>query len=337
MSFLVVLLLFGQLATPGLEWSVDEYMERLETAIKNTSAAANSPYESERAVQALQNLKGAIIRFPGEEAVRVHNRWVDDAVQALRVDSTGEAAQKILARLEAVKREISQIRGAESSEVSAELATGEEFGETASKPKIEDVDLGIKDSLRDLAEWLRKRLETEPDMRRPATISVPRAVAWIIAVAVVCLLVFFIVRHIMRGRGFGSPEFSGGPRVRSLLEDALKRTPEQWKELARQYFDKSDFTQALRALYLGLLVVLHRKRLISYDTSRTNWEYVWELGTAKPEHEPFAELTRAFDYKWYGRESCTRGDYLALESRADGIIAASADAGANEQRTGKTQ
>jgi hypothetical protein len=330
-SLLAVLLLFAQLAASGQELSAEEYLGRLRTALKRASAAVEDPSDCGRAARSLEALEEVRVRISDRETVTVRNHWVGEAIEQLRNDRTGEAARRVLARLRAIENEVKELRSNESPVVTAELAEGEEFGDAAAKPGIEDVDLGIKRRLRSVAEWLHERLEREPSSRRPVSIGIPRAVAWVIAVAVVCVLVFFIVRHIMKGRAFSRPEFAGGPRVRSLLEDALKRTPEQWKELARQYFDKGDLTQALRALYLGLLVVLHRKRLISYESSRTNWEYVWELGTAKPEHKPFAELTRAFDYKWYGREACSRGDYLALESKADEIINAPAQTGAQGQ------
>ena len=67
-------------------------------------------------------------------------------------------------------------------------------------------------------------------------------------------------------------------------------------------------------------MVLHRRRLISYDSAKTNWEYVWELKPGRQEHKPFEALTSAFDHKWYGRKECSKGEYLSLERMADTAV-----------------
>ena len=150
----------------------------------------------------------------------------------------------------------------------------------------------------------------------------PVGLFWGIVIGLLGLLIAAVVYHMVRNWSSRAPEAPHAIREKDELsvENALTRSPQQWKNLAREYFEKGEYTPALRALYLSLLVVLHRRRLISYETSKTNWEYVWELISPRGERIPFERLTSAFDYKWYGRYECTRSDYLKLERLADALV-----------------
>jgi hypothetical protein len=84
---------------------------------------------------------------------------------------------------------------------------------------------------------------------------------------------------------------------------------QQADELARQ----GNFLEGLRRLYLAVLALLHRARLIRYEKTRTNGEYIRQARLAPeapPElHTPFGEMTRRFDQKWYGDRACDESEY----------------------------
>jgi hypothetical protein len=79
-----------------------------------------------------------------------------------------------------------------------------------------------------------------------------------------------------------------------------------------------DARGALRALYLATLFALDRNRLIEYEPSRTNWQYLRSLPQGDV-RQAFAAFTRIFDHKWYGHEPATLDDYRACRRLADRI------------------
>jgi Domain of unknown function (DUF4129) len=85
--------------------------------------------------------------------------------------------------------------------------------------------------------------------------------------------------------------------------------------------------EALRAAYLVVLSLLHRRQLLRYEPTRTNGEYVREVRLAAHApaalHEPFNELTKFFEVKWYGQRACEAPEYRearALVERIQNIV-----------------
>jgi hypothetical protein len=96
---------------------------------------------------------------------------------------------------------------------------------------------------------------------------------------------------------------------------------QQADELARQ----GQFLEAVRRLYLAVLALLHRSRLIRYEKTRTNGEYLKQVrraAEAPPAVYPaFGRLTSLFDQKWYGDRSCDEPEYGACRELAEQVRA----------------
>jgi hypothetical protein len=94
---------------------------------------------------------------------------------------------------------------------------------------------------------------------------------------------------------------------------------QQADELARQ----GEFLEAVRRLYLAVLALLHRSRLIRYEKTRTNGEYIRQVRRAAdaPEgvHAAFGNLTGMFDQKWYGDRACDGPEYGACRELAEQV------------------
>ena len=103
--------------------------------------------------------------------------------------------------------------------------------------------------------------------------------------------------------------------------DALSQTPAQWRAQADRLAAAGDYREAVRALYLSLLVTLHRKRIIAYDRTRTNWEYLATFPYfATSLQPPFETLTIRFDHIWYGHEVPNRDDYDRCVVLSDSLL-----------------
>jgi hypothetical protein len=100
-------------------------------------------------------------------------------------------------------------------------------------------------------------------------------------------------------------------------EESLPRPDEQpspvlWRQ-AEDLARAGKHREAVRALYLAVLSLLHGQRLLRYETTRTNGEYVRQVRLAAQAPaglaEPFALLTRQFEVLWYGGTTALADDY----------------------------
>ena len=122
-------------------------------------------------------------------------------------------------------------------------------------------------------------------------------------VSVVGLLLWLLIR----GRERKSA-VDADADVSSLVENplagdpmsALSRPPESWAGLADSLAAEGKYREAIRHLYLALLARLHRDGAIDYDPAKSNWDYCSGFKGRPAILGPFRELTRRFDFAWYG-------------------------------------
>lgn len=89
--------------------------------------------------------------------------------------------------------------------------------------------------------------------------------------------------------------------LRALTEDALR---------------SQDFRLALRYRYLLVLQLLIRKDLIAWKSSKTNFDYQKELRNT-PYLAHFTEVTRIYNFVWYGHFDLDEATYSELKSAFD--------------------
>ena len=78
---------------------------------------------------------------------------------------------------------------------------------------------------------------------------------------------------------------------------------------AAKLAEAGDYRGAFKSAYLASIAYLDEIRVLRFERSRTNWEYLRELksgGHERP-HRELCPLTLDFDRKIYGRESCEQG------------------------------
>jgi hypothetical protein len=105
-------------------------------------------------------------------------------------------------------------------------------------------------------------------------------------------------------------------------EDAelLLLPPDELTERARKFAEQGNFREALRHLYVALLLNLDRNGVWRYDARRTNWEHIADLQRSiatqstlgalqRPAVEILADLTRRFDRVRYGNAPCSFEDW----------------------------
>ncbi len=100
---------------------------------------------------------------------------------------------------------------------------------------------------------------------------------------------------------------------------ALARPPEGWAGLADELAANGEYREAIRHLYLALLSRLHRDGAIDYDPTQSNWDYFRDFKGDRSMVPPFRELTRRFDFAWYGNVEVSQDELhrLPRHLRAD--------------------
>jgi hypothetical protein len=151
--------------------------------------------------------------------------------------------------------------------------------------------------------------------------SIFKMIAIILLVLAVALVILAVARRLTRDRPTRATD--GRANAAGAIEDqepgqenALAYSATSWTSRARQLASAGDFKAAIRALYLALLVHLHRSELIVYDRWTTNWEYEAMLASAVERGRgsnsvaaAFAGLTEVFDIVWYGNRDAHQDNF----------------------------
>lgn len=183
--------------------------------------------------------------------------------------------------------------------------------EKTAEPEKADEPGWLARLIKALLEWLeslskkqkdREDIDVEPssggDMAAANTVM-------IVALLVVAGVLIFILVRSFKSKNDDQTNLdeSGGLSLQGLDADpmsALSRPSETWAGLADELAARGEFREAIRHLYLALLSRLHRDGVIDYDPTLSNWEYLFAFKGSGAFKTAFKELTRRFDFAWYG-------------------------------------
>lgn len=148
----------------------------------------------------------------------------------------------------------------------------------------------------------------------PRSFSGLSPLGWVLLV-IGLLLVISIVVYAIRG-------------VRhSVVRDAKARSEAAAEEnniTAGEALDRAqstaragDYRTAVRYLYLSSLLWLGERKLLRYDRSLTNREYLDEARRNPALHERLAPVVNTFDQVWYGHGELAEEDFRAYEEQVN--------------------
>ena len=81
-----------------------------------------------------------------------------------------------------------------------------------------------------------------------------------------------------------------------------------WEKLLQQATRTGEPRNAIRYSYMLLLQLLQRNQLIQYRSDKTNYQYLADL-TNTPYKQAFRQLSRQYEYAWYGNFPVARTAY----------------------------
>jgi uncharacterized membrane protein len=165
----------------------------------------------------------------------------------------------------------------------------------------------VGDMIRDIIEWL---LDLLPDINPGSSgnfnapnmspsIFALKIFAVVLIIAFVLLLVFFIFRNLHLSKSIKQKEDA---ELLSVLKDS-----ESVEQSAVEFYTKGDIRQAIRFLYMALLLRLNESNVVRIDKSKTNKQYLREaLENQYPFYSEMQEFTHDFNRYWYGKSSVDR-------------------------------
>ncbi|MDP2276236.1 MAG: DUF4129 domain-containing protein [Archangium sp.] len=181
-----------------------------------------------------------------------------------------------------------------------------------------------------LWEWLNKQRDDDrpapPEVEVSASPAMAGANAVMIgAIVLVAAVLLFILLRSFKRKQPGQTELdeTGGLTQQPLDHDtmsALSKPPETWAGLADELAAKGEYREAIRHLYLALLSRLHRDGVIDYDPTLSNWEYLFAFKGASSLKAGFKDLTRRFDFAWYGNLGVDSLAYAMFRKVAEPLL-----------------
>ncbi|NOK23383.1 DUF4129 domain-containing protein [Corallococcus carmarthensis] len=184
-----------------------------------------------------------------------------------------------------------------------------------------------------LGEWLKEFFKGRDPLPRQRETALPvsggaAAKALVVTLVALTLAVLGVVLvSILRRKRAGSgPSLEVRTVDAAALADnpdhALSRPPEGWAHLADALAAKGEYREAVRNLYLALLSRLHRDGAIHYDETLSNWDYLRAFRGRAEVKAPFRELTRRFDFAWYGNVPVGADGYTEFRAITAPLLAA---------------
>ena len=90
-------------------------------------------------------------------------------------------------------------------------------------------------------------------------------------------------------------------------EELFLLPPDELRQRAARFANEGNYREALRYLYISMLMLMDARGVWHYDINRTNWEHIALLSREKKRPElvlPLQEMTRRFDRVRYGNADC---------------------------------
>lgn len=153
-----------------------------------------------------------------------------------------------------------------------------------------------------------------------------KAVFTLTVIALLALVAFLVWRAV--GGHIGKKRKKQGAFAFSPEDlELLALPPDELRERAHRFAGEGNFREALRHLYIALLLSLDTRGVWRYDARRTNWEHITALRADAARSilvAPLSDITRRFDRVRYGNAACAHDDWQQFERDVAALEASTA-------------
>ncbi|MBS1911913.1 MAG: DUF4129 domain-containing protein [Bacteroidetes bacterium] len=139
-----------------------------------------------------------------------------------------------------------------------------------------------------------------------------RTLAWILGLTALAYAILKITNTDLRAIFRRKPLAAVGP----IIEAGEDIHEMSFDQLIAEALAKNDFRRAVRLNYLKQIRALSDRSLIQWRIDKTNRQYLFELSAADV-RKSFGDITRLFEYVWYGDAPVNEQLYRRLSPRFD--------------------
>jgi len=113
------------------------------------------------------------------------------------------------------------------------------------------------------------------------------------------ILLYLLIKFFLNVNARALQQAKSNQSLVSLSEEEHIIKNENIQELIQQALADKNYRLAVRFYYLYILKLLTEKELIAWELQKTNDDYLKEI-TKVELKKPFSDITRLYDYIWYG-------------------------------------
>lgn len=145
--------------------------------------------------------------------------------------------------------------------------------------------------------------------------GVARILLFVMGAAIIALIFYLIIRNTLLRKNTAV----GKKQVTTLDEAAENIHESDLERFLRESLSAGEFNIAIRVYYLILIRELSDHDHIRWKKDKTNREYLVEM-RPHAKYKEFFDLTRIFEYVWYGEMDLKESDFTAIKPRFTGFI-----------------
>ena len=293
-------------------------IEQYEQLVREAYAAATRSDRIGLDEVAARLVEAGGVALPNGETASVDNQWLAEALA-----QEPPQFQLIAARLGAILDAAGQSRSA------SDVTALQKLDEVFNKPPFKNREVpsawtefwrGVGNAISDFFEWLFRSAPSSgnvgPVNPTPSGFSQLSPLGWTLLLLGL-LLVLGIVVYAIRGVRQAVVR-DAKARDEAALDEAQISAGEAL-DRAHAEARSGDYRTAVRYLYLSSLLWLDERKLLRYDRSLTNREYLQRADANPALQERLAPVVGTFERVWYGRRELEEADFLAYEKQIDSL------------------
>jgi hypothetical protein len=307
-------------------------------------AAETYRADLERAIAQLKNLEGRpprrvvpilrtlaqtrkVRRGDGQTQIASGDEWARWA-QRLKPSVTRSEVEKLRAAVELRKRALDEWSAhtyapADAQTIVSQLEGSGQIrtGPTWWQQRVADFNKWMRTTWQNFLRWLGGLFPSAAPGQAPKIDPFwIRLFFYCTVFALLSLLIYLTWRAV--GGRIGKRGTRRGVLAEGEDAELLLLPPDELRERARRFAEEGNFREALRHLYISLLLTLDARGVWCYDARRTNWEHIRALRGDQTRTNliaPLSSVTRIFDRVRYGNADFARNDWTRFEGEVGRI------------------
>lgn len=198
------------------------------------------------------------------------------------------------------------------TEILSELDSGES--------ESDNKDSFFRKKIIEFIQWLFKKIDPSKLFQTQNEIAIPEGASGIMKIVAIGLILFilglicyFIFRNFKKSRRVMMDEDA---EILNTIHD-----PDIIISRVQQYIEAGDYSQALRFLYIAMLISFNKLNIIRINKAKTNKQYLLEIESNKPQvYSIVVNFTNDFNRYWYGKKELSKTKFESLYQSYSTII-----------------